>query len=175
MPLVFDDDSRASGGRLVFDDEVKKKPSTGIGEDLKNYGLTLLSKSGQGVTQVESGIGTVLQDPGGALVSGAMGARAALDRGLTSLIGTVSPEAAIPHTETQRAAQSASELAASRREEFSKNPNETMARLGRGMESDGRERTAAMRQFDIENNPELVRQEQALAAADGAWGTKVGS
>lgn len=52
MPLVFDDDSRASGGRLVFDDEVKKKPSTGIGEDLKNYGLRCSQNPGRALRRL---------------------------------------------------------------------------------------------------------------------------
>ncbi len=122
-----------------------------------------------GVVNIGAGIGTVLQDPGGAMVSGATGARALADKGISWLINQAGGEAQ-PNTETQQAAQTASQVAAERRAANAAEPLNLPARLGKFMESDSRRVAEEIQAKERSDNPELVRQQQAMSEAEGFVG-----
>ena len=124
----------------------------------------------QGITGIGAAAGTILQDPGGAIVSGLTGARALADRGLTHLINAVDPGAAQFNTEQQRAAQIASEVAADRRAANAADPLNLPARLGQYMEQDSRRVTEEIKAKERADNPELIAQQEEVANAEGFFG-----
>lgn len=180
MPLLSDEEvfGTAAPGGLLSDEDVfgaslpKAVPparSTRAGiADYLNAANTALAT---GVVNIGASAGTVLQDPGGAIVSGALGARAGLDRGMTALINAFDPEApAVPHTATQRAAQVAAEVAADRRAANAAEPWNVPARMGKFMEEDSRRVAAELQAQERSENPALVAQQEDMAKAQGFTG-----
>jgi len=138
----------------------------------KDYGLAIAAGAGEGIANTEAGIGTFSQAPAANTLSGVIGARALADRGITALSNYVSPGSAELNSGYQESAQMASQFAA---EERAKNADSNIvARLGLGMQDDGRERAKAIQDFNRENNPELVRQQQAMANTEGFVGALEG-
>lgn len=180
MPLLSDEEvfGTAAPGGLLSDEDVfgaflpKAAPparSTRAGiADYLNAANTALAT---GVVNIGASAGTVLQDPGGAIVSGALGARAGLDRGMTALINAFDPEdPAVPHTATQRAAQVAAEVAADRRAANAAEPWNVPARMGKFMEEDSRRVAAELQAQERSENPALVAQQEEMTKAQGFTG-----
>lgn len=167
---AFDDLIPQSQGG-AFDDLIpttdteKKKGASG-----SDYLNALDSAIGQGVAGIGASAGTFLQDPGAALVSGALGARALADRGVRWAINKAAPDA-VPEVneDFQRAAQDASQWAQERRDENLARGDIT-ARVGKFMEDDSRRVVREIQERDRAENPELVRQQQAMGEAEGFVG-----
>jgi N12 class adenine-specific DNA methylase len=148
-------------------DAIKK----GVGT-ARDYGLSIAAGAGEGVANTEAGIGTFAQAPAANTLAGVTGAAALADRGITALSNWISPGSAELSEPVQRHAQQASQFAA---EERAKNADSNIvAKLGLSMQGDGRERVQAIQDFNRENNPELIRQQQAQAATEGFWGALEG-
>lgn len=148
-------------------DVVKKGLST-----VKDYGLAIAAGAGEGIANTEAGIGTFIQAPAANTLSGVLGARALADRGVTAAANWVAPGSAKPNEGYQESAQLASQFAA---EERAKNADSNIvARLGLGMQSDGRERVKAIQDFNLAIDPELVRQQGAMAQTEGFLGALEG-
>ncbi len=138
----------------------------------KNYGLAVAAGAGEGVANTEAGIGTFIQAPAANTLSGVVGGAALADRGITAASNYFSPGSASVSDGLQKQAQMASQFAA---EERAKNADSgIVANLGLGMQGDGRERVKAIQDFNRENNPELVRQQQAMAETEGFLGALEG-
>ncbi|MFZ6813525.1 hypothetical protein ACO0K3_03590 [Undibacterium sp. Rencai35W] len=150
----------------------KKKPETSSGfiDNLKNYGNAVSSALGQGIGGMEAGIGTFLQAPAANTLAAVKGVPAVIDRGLTNLINVVSPGEAALHTDTQEEAQRASQFATESRAENVASKYNVVAKLGKLAQDDGRDLIKRIQADDAVDNPELIRQQQALADAEGFLG-----
>lgn len=178
MPLLSDEDVfGAAAPGLLSDEDVfgtpkpkaaqsTKSTRAGIGDYLNAANTALAT----GVANIGASAGTILQDPGGAIVSGLTGARAAVDRGMTSFINAIDPGAAAPHAETQRAAQIAAETASDRRAANAAEPWNVPARVGKYMEEDSRRVAAELQAQEWAENPALVAQQEEVAKAQGFTG-----
>ncbi len=162
--FLDDEQTKQSGGSFTFLDNGAESDSSPA-STIKNYGLGIIAGAGEGVANTEAAIGTFLQAPAANTLSGVVGARALADRGITAAINAVSPGSAKVNPEYQESAQLASQFAAETRAENAK-PG-IGARVARALEEDGRSRAQSIQNFNRENNPELIRQQQATAEAEG--------
>lgn len=186
MPFEFDDERKGSAGSFVFDDEQdssKKKKKEGKSatdmlvdgvKSAKDFGLAIAAGAGAGVADLEAAAGTFIQAPVENLRSGMTGAAALVDRGVTNAANFVSPGSAQVNQALQETAQDQSAQAAAARERNVRGtPGQTVdygrdvARMGKSMQDDGRERSASIQDFNRENNPELVAQQRAVSDAEG--------
>ena len=168
MPFV--PDTEPTSGRFVPDQSSESTLDTvqkGLSK-AKDYGLAVIAGAGEGVANTESGVGTFIQAPAANTLSGLAGARALADRGVTAALNYIAPGSAELNQDYQETAQQASSYAAEQREQNAK--ANVIARLGAGMSEDGRYRAKEIQQFNQEYNPELVRQQQESAKAEGFVG-----
>lgn len=165
--MPFLPDSEPAVGRFVADsseestlDTVKK----GLGK-VKDYGLAIVSGSGEGVASTLAGAGTFVQAPAANTLSGVLSARALADRGITAALNYVAPGSAELNPEYQQSAQQASAFAAERRDENL--GSSRVARAGHAVQEYWRQGVKDIQAFNQEYNPELVRQQQAQGSAEG--------
>jgi hypothetical protein len=122
----------------------------------------------KGVVKTGAGLGTFLQDPGGAIVSGLTGGAALLDRGMSSALSAVGIPA-VPNQQVQRNAQIAAESAQQRRGDRYEAGN-PLAVAGRFMEEDSRRVFQELQEQDRTQNPRLIAQQKNLSEAEGFVG-----
>jgi len=156
----------------------EKNDGHSAAQTVKSLGLAVVAGPGEGVARTEAGVGQFVQAPAANTLAGVMGARAVIDRGLSWLIDKSGGDGTM-NTEQQEAAQTASRYADRQRNENVREANSwggkggpvaAVVKLGKAMQDDGRERVASIQQFNQENNPELVRQQQAQQDAQGFLG-----
>lgn len=163
--FLDDEQTEKPSGSFTFLDDGAESGGGSVASTVKNYGLGLVAGAGEGVANTEAAIGTFLQAPAANTLSGVLGARALADRGITAAINAVSPGRANVNPEYQESAQMASRFAAETRAQNAKTG--IGARVARALEEDGRYRAESIQGFNRENNPELIRQQQATAEAEG--------
>lgn len=151
--------------------EEKHKSSGGSAIDWGSQLATGAAKGGMGII---GGAGEFVQAPAANSLAFVMGARALASRGLTAAQNWVAPGSATADEDTQRDAQLASRFAAEQRAANADieggswlNPRTMVARLGLGLREATRSGTDAVEDFERRTNPELIRQQGEVAAADG--------
>ncbi|GAB3359163.1 MULTISPECIES: glucosaminidase domain-containing protein [Giesbergeria] len=194
------DRNRPAGGRDLFAEAGidPKAPLDGGGRDLfveagidpkapmpgtalqkaGDYAGAVSSGIGTGVLGIQGGIGKFLQAPAANSLAAVAGGVALADRGVTWLANKLEGMDAKANPDIQQTAQMASQFAAEQRLENAKvgedggwaNPMTMMARMGLGLQEDARSRTQAIMAADAATNPELLRQQQATAQAEGFVG-----
>lgn len=175
------DPKTLQGGRDVFAELGidPKSPLSGTAlQKAGDYAGAISSGLGTGVLGIQGGIGKFLQAPAANSLAAVAGGVALADRGVTWLANKLEGMDAKANPDIQQTAQMASQFAAEQRLENAKvgedggwaNPMTIMARMGLGLQEDARSRTQAIMAADAATNPELLRQQQAMAQAEGFAG-----
>ncbi|MBI5255282.1 MAG: hypothetical protein HY855_02195 [Burkholderiales bacterium] len=168
------DDLIPAGGAGAFDDLIPRKKRKDEGGTAGDYGHAIAQAVGEGVLNMQAGLGTFVQAPAANTLSGVAGARALADRGITAAMNWVAPGSATLDEDAQTTARQASRFAAEQRAANADteggswlNPRTAIARIGLGLEQDARGRTDEIQAKNQADNPELVRQQQEVSAAEG--------
>lgn len=164
LPTKSDEESAnfKSFAHLLSEKKTEGEPGA-----LKATGYMASSALGQFIGETEAAAGTFLQAPAANTLAGVKGIPALVDRGLTTLINSVSPGEAQLHADTQEEAQRASRFAAESRDENVASKYNYGAKLGKLAQDDGRELVRKIEADDAVTNPELIRQQQAMSSAEG--------
>lgn len=172
-PLSGFDELDAAGigaGYRAFEEEqpvaeAPKEKSTSLGDYSNAAGSGVL----KGIAGTATGIGTFAQAPAANTLSGVLGARALVDRGVTGVRNWINPGSSALDEDVQSNARMASQFAA---EERAKNSADGgIAGAAKSVEGFGRASTQALKDFDENYNPELIKQEKNVSDAKGFWGT----
>lgn len=129
---------------------------------------------GEGILAAQGGIGTFLQAPGAYLESAFHGGAAALNRGVSRLTGGAVPiDEGVQQTarDFSRAAMVARKENVAAEDGTWLNPATAAARIGLGLQLDANQRIREIEEENRARNPELVRQQQNIAQAEGFVGT----
>lgn len=189
---LFQEAGISPGGRDLFEESGIAPPEKPAGRKLLDaaqdvgasiasgaktagdYGHAVSQALGEGLMNLQAGLGTFVQAPAANTLSGVLGARALASRGITAAQNWVSPGSATLDEGVQRDAQLASRFAAEQRAANADieggswlNPRTAIARIGLGLQEDARTRAAEIQAKSAAENPELIRQQQAVAAAEG--------
>lgn len=155
-------------------DEFDSGSNSGPKATAGDYAAAMSNAVGEGVFGIQGGIGSFAQAPGANTLSVLVGGAALADRGITAAANFVSPGSAKLNETIQGHAQMASRFAADTRAENVDaeggsilNPRTALARAGLALQNDARARSAEVQADNAANNPELVRQQQAVAEAEG--------
>lgn len=131
-----------------------------------DYVRAIDSGVAQGVANIGAGLGTFIQDPAANTLAGVTGAAHLADRGITWALNKAGVKAEV-NPELQEQARMTSRFAAEAREAQANDPMNLPARLGRFMEQDSRRVVEEIKANDRERNPELIRQQENMAQAEG--------
>ena len=155
-------------------DEFDSGSNSGPKATAGDYAAAMSNAVGEGVFGIQGGIGSFAQAPGANTLSVLVGGAALADRGVTAAANFVAPGSAKLNEALQGHAQMASRFAADTRAENVDaeggsilNPRTALARAGLALQNDARARSAEVQADNAANNPELVRQQQAVAEAEG--------
>ena len=175
---AFDDLIPRRKGGGAFDDLIPS-PNASEGASVRDYTSAVSNALGEGALNIQAAAGNFLQAPAANTLAGVKGAYSAVDRGLAWLARQAGGEAE-PYQEAVNDAQQASQFAAEQRAKNVAaddgswlNPRTAIARFGLGLQEDARGRIQQIQHDNRATNPELLRQQQAVADADGFVDTAV--
>ena len=178
MSNPFDRFDSPAPARNPFDQfdppQTAKGSERGVLDKAGDYAHGVSQALGDAAMTAQAGLGWFAQAPAANSLAMATGARALAAQGLNAAQNWVAPGSGELDPGIQQAAQQTSRYAAEQRaanvdaEGGSwSNPRTAIARLGLGLQEDARARSAEIEAKNAADNPELVRQQQAVQAATG--------